>query len=59
MSFNRYIEQGQIQYIAVTINNATELLAQSVAMNICQQTIILMDTREKKKQNDGHLRNGF
>ena len=38
INFDKYIEQEQMQYIAVTINNATELLAQPAAMNICQQT---------------------
>ena len=27
IDFNRYIEQGQVQYIVVAINNVTELLA--------------------------------
>ena len=38
INFDKYIEQEQMQYIAVTINNATKLLAQPAAMNICQQT---------------------
>ena len=57
IDFNRYIEQGQIQYIAVTINNVTEILAQSVAINICQQASF--QWTHVKTKHDGYLINGF
>ena len=34
---DEYIEQTLIQYIAITINNATELLAHSVALKFANK----------------------